>query len=58
MARMVTLSNAIAVRADSGFNNVAALVAHLRANPQKASYANRTPRCGATLLGEIGRAHV
>ncbi|CAN5489039.1 tripartite tricarboxylate transporter substrate binding protein [soil metagenome] len=56
VARIATLTNALAVRSDSGINSVADFVAYVRANPKKAFFGSAgngtSAQLGALLLGQ------
>ena len=56
VARIATMTNAIAVRADRGINTLAELVAYIKANPQKAFFGSAgsgtSSHLGALLLGQ------
>jgi tripartite-type tricarboxylate transporter receptor subunit TctC len=56
VARIATMTNAIAVRADRGINTLADLVAYIKANPQKAFFGSAgsgtSSHLGALLLGQ------
>ena len=56
VARIATLSNAVAVRSDKGINTMAGLVAFMRANPKQAFFGSAgsgtTSHLSALLLGQ------
>ncbi len=56
VARIATLSNALAVRSDRGLNSVAELIAYLKANPKQAHFGSAgsgtTSHLGAVLFGQ------
>ena len=53
VARMVTLSNAVVVRADRGLATVADLIAALKANPDKANYGSAGSGTSSHLSGVL-----
>jgi tripartite-type tricarboxylate transporter receptor subunit TctC len=56
VARIATMSNAVAVRADKGINNMAGLIAYLKANPKQGFFGSAgsgtSSHLGALLLGQ------